>query len=175
MAIWNIDAAHTNVGFSVKHMMVSKVRGNFTNFEGTIEGDPEDLTSAKVQFKIKVESINTSNEDRDNHLRSADFFDAETYPDITFTSTIIEKKDDNEYDVTGDLTIKGVTKPVTLEAEFEGKGVNPWGQEVAGFTVEGKLSRKEFGLTWNQALETGGVLVGDEIKLIIELEANPAQ
>lgn len=175
MAVWNIDASHTNVGFTVKHMMVSKVRGNFTDFEGTIEGDPVDLTSSKVEFKINVDSINTSSEDRDNHLRSADFFEVENHPHMTFTSKNIVKEDDDEYEITGDLTIKGVTKEVTLEAEYEGKGVNPWGQEVVGFTVEGKINRKDFGLTWNQALETGGVLVSDTIKIVIELEANPAQ
>ena len=175
MAVWNIDATHTNVGFTVKHMMVSKVRGNFNQFEGTIEGDPTDLANSKVQFKIDVDSINTSNEDRDNHLRSADFFDVENYPEMTFTSTKIVQTDDDEYEITGDLTMKGVTKEVTLEAEFEGKGVNPWGQEVVGFSVEGKVNRKDFGLTWNQTLETGGVLVSETIKIVIELEANPAQ
>lgn len=174
MAIWNIDKSHTNIGFTVKHMMVSKVRGNFTDFEGTIEGNPEDLSSCKVEFKVNINSINTTNEDRDNHLRSEDFFHAEKYPAMTFTSTSIERKDDDEYEVTGDLTIKGVTNQVTFEAEYEGKAVNPWGQEVVGFTIDGKVNRKDFGLTWNQALETGGVLVGESIKVAIELEANPS-
>ena len=175
MTVWNIDKAHTNVGFTVKHMMVSKVRGKFNDFEGTIKGDPTDLTNCEIEFKINVDSIDTSNEDRDNHLRSADFFDVENYPEMTFTSTKIVQTDDDEYEITGDLTMKGVTKEVTLEAEFEGKGVNPWGQEVVGFSVEGKVNRKDFGLTWNQTLETGGVLVSETIKIVIELEANPAQ
>lgn len=173
MAKWIVDASHTNIGFTVKHMMVSKVRGSFTGIEGTIDGDPEELTSANIEFKVDMATINTHNEDRDNHLRSADFFDVEAHPQMTFVSTDIQKVDDSEYNVTGDLTIKGVTKKATFEAEYEGRATNPWGQEVVGYTVEGKISRKEFDLTWNQALETGGVLVGDDIKIAIEIEATP--
>lgn len=173
MAKWIVDASHTNIGFTVKHMMVSKVRGSFTGIEGTIDGDPEELTSANIEFKVDMATINTHNEDRDNHLRSADFFDVEAHPQMTFVSTDIQKVDDSEYKVTGDLTIKGVTKKATFEAEYEGRATNPWGQEVVGYTVEGKISRKEFDLTWNQALETGGVLVGDDIKIAIEIEATP--
>lgn len=175
MATWKVDASHTRVGFTVKHMMVSKVKGSFVAVDGTIEGNPEDLTGANINFTIDTNSINTNSEDRDNHLRSADFFDAETYPQMTFVSTDIVKTDDDEYDVTGDLTIKGVTKKVTFEAEFEGIATNPWGVQIAAFEIEGKISRKEFGLTWNQALEAGGVLVGDDIKISIDLQANPAQ
>lgn len=174
MVAWKVDASHTNVGFSVKHMMVSKVRGRFTGVEGAIDGNPEDLTDAKISFKIDAATIHTNSDDRDNHLRSEDFFDVEKYPEITFTSTEIVKTDDGEYDVTGDMTIKDVTKKVTFEAEFTGSGKNPWGVDVVAFEVEGKISRKEFGLTWNQALETGGVLVGDDIKIDIELQVNPA-
>src|SRR5690625_3985093 len=123
MAKWNVDVAHTNVGFQVKHMMVSKVRGNFTDFSGTIKGNPEDLATAKVDFEVKLDSINTSNENRDNHLRSADFFEVEKYPKMTFTSTDIKEKGNNEYDLVGDLTIKGVTKEVSFDTVFEGKGV----------------------------------------------------
>ncbi|MCG7346369.1 YceI family protein [Sporosarcina sp. ACRSL] len=175
MATWNVDAAHTSVGFSVKHMMVSKVKGSFAGVEGTIEGNPEDLTDAKINFTIDANTINTNAADRDNHLRSADFFETEKFPHLTFVSTNIVKTDEDEYEVTGDLTIKDVTKQVTFEAEFEGIGTNPWGVQVAAFEVEGKISRKDFGLTWNQALEAGGVLVGDEIKISIDLQANPAQ
>jgi len=174
MSTWNIDVAHTNLGFTVKHMMVSKVRGNFNEFEGAIEGNPEDLVSSKVSFKVDMNSINTNNEDRDNHLRSEDFFEVEKYPTMDFESTKIVKTDDDEYDVTGNLTIKGITKEVTFNAEYEGKATDPWGQEVVGFAVEGNIDRKEFGLTWNQALETGGFLVGEKIKIAIDLEANPA-
>ena len=175
MAKWNVDVSHTNVGFQVKHMMVSKVRGNFTDFSGTIEGNPEDLATAKVDFEVKLDSINTSNENRDNHLRSADFFEVEKYPKMTFTSTDIKEKGNNEYDLVGDLTIKGVTKEVSFDTVFEGKGVYPNGNEVVGFTANGKIDRKEFGLTWNQALETGGFVVGDNIDISIEVEANPAK
>lgn len=172
---WNVDASHTGVGFSVKHMMVSKVRGRFTGVEGNVVGNPEDLTTAKIDFKIDTTTIHTNSEDRDNHLRSADFFDTETFPTITFVSTDIVKTKNNEYDITGDMTIKDVTKKITFEAEYEGAGKNPWGVDVAAFEVEGKISRKEFGLTWNQALEAGGVLVGDDIKITIDLQLNPAQ
>ncbi|MDN4606369.1 YceI family protein [Sporosarcina highlanderae] len=175
MATWKVDASHTSVGFSVKHMMVSKVKGSFSGVEGTIEGDIEDLTGASISFTIDASTINTNSVDRDNHLRSADFFDVENFPSITFVSTDIVKKGEGEYDITGDLTMRGVSKKVTLEAEYEGTGVNPWGVQVAAFEVEGKVSRKEFELTWNQALEAGGVLVGDDIKISIDLQANPAQ
>ena len=173
MATWKIDAAHTNVGSSVKHMMVSNVRGRFTGVEGTIAGNPKDLANTKINFKIDVSTIHTNNEDRDNHLRSDDFFDVENHPHITFISTDIIKTGDNEYDITGDMTMKGETKKTTFKAVYEGSAKNPWDVEVVAFEAEGKVSRKEFGLTWNQALETGGVLVGDEIKISIELQANP--
>jgi len=175
MTKFNLDAAHSTIDFSVKHMMVSKVKGSFTNFTANLEGNTEDLTGATISVDIDVKSINSNNEDRDNHLRSGDFFDVETYPSIKFVATDIKKKDDGEYDVTGDLTIKDVTKPVTFDVEYGGKGTNPWGQEVVAFSAETKVNRKEFGLTWNQALETGGVLVGEDIKITVELELNPAQ
>ena len=175
MSKWVVDASHTSIGFSVKHMMVSKVRGRFTGIEGTIEGNPEDLTGANINFTLDVATIHTNSEDRDNHLRSGDFFDVEKYPNLSFVSTDIVKTGDNEYDVTGDLTIKDVTKKETFKAVYEGSGKNPWGVDVVAFEVEGKISRKEFGLTWNQALEAGGVLVGDDITITIEAQANPAQ
>lgn len=173
MKKWTIDPAHSEIGFSVKHMMISKVKGSFESFEAVVEANEEDLNGALIDFKINVASINTNNEDRDNHLRSADFFDAETYPEIKFSANDITKKG-NDYELTGDLTIKGVTRPVTFEVEYGGKGTNPWGQEVVAFSAEGKVNRRDFGLTWNQALETGGVLVGEDIKIMLELEANPA-
>lgn len=173
MKKWNVDAAHSTLGFSVKHMMVSKVRGSFGDFGAEVEANETDLTAANIAFNIQVASINTGNEDRDNHLRSADFFDAETYPEIKFVANNITKKDD-DYEIAGDITIKDVTKPIVFEAEYGGKGTNPWGQEVVAFSAETKLNREEFGLTWNQALETGGVLVGKDIKITIDLEANPA-
>ena len=173
MTKWNVDQSHSAVGFEVKHMMVSKVKGQFISYTADVEAsDLADLTTASIAFKFDVASINTNNEDRDNHLKSADFFDVEAYPAITFTATNITKKGD-DYNVTGDLTIKDVTKPVTFDVEYGGKGTNPWGVEVYGFEAETKINREEFGLTWNAALETGGVLVGKEIKIKVELEINP--
>lgn len=173
MKKWTVDTAHSEVGFSVKHMMISKVKGSFSSYEAVIEANEEDLQGALIDFKIDVASINTNNTDRDNHLRSADFFDAEQFPYITFKANDIVKKGD-EYELTGDLTMKGVTRPTTFEVEYGGKGTNPWGVEVVAFSVEGKVNRKDFGLTWNQALETGGVMVGEDIKITLELEGNPA-
>jgi len=175
MAKWVIDKAHSEIGFEVKHMMVSKVRGHFESYEAEIEADDlTDLTNGKVSFTFDVASINTKLADRDNHLKSADFFDVEKYPTITFKSTEVKKKDDDEYEVTGDLTIKDVTKPVTFKVEFNGKGKNPWGVEVYGFEAEAKINREDFGLTWNAMLETGGVLVGKDVKIKAALEVNPA-
>lgn len=173
MKKWTVDAAHSEVGFSVKHMMISKVKGSFGSYDAVVEANEENLQGASIDFKIDVASINTNNADRDAHLRSADFFDAEQYPYITFKANDIVKKGD-EYELTGDLTMKGVTRPATFEVEYGGKGTNPWGVEVVAFNVEGKVNRKDFGLTWNQALETGGVLVGEDIKISLDLQANPA-
>lgn len=168
---WKVDAAHSHIGFSVRHMMISRVKGAFNNFEATVEADPNDLTTADIYVEIDIASIDTRNEDRDNHLKSADFFDVEKYPKMTFKATNIVKKGDNEYDLTGDVTLHGVTKPVTFSATFEGVGKDPWGNEVAGLSATGKLKRSEFGLTWNNTLETGGVLVGDDVNISIEIEA----
>ncbi|GKV67497.1 MULTISPECIES: YceI family protein [Sporosarcina] len=175
MTSWTVDNSHSSIGFSVKHMMVSKVKGTFEEYTATVEAaDLADLTNANISFVIQTASINTKSEDRDNHLRGEDFFDAERYPTITFQSKNI-KKDGDDYKVTGDLTIKDVTKPVTFDVEYNGKATNPWGVETYGFEGSAKLNREEFGLTWNTALETGGVLVGKDIKIELELEVNPAQ
>jgi len=175
MAKWNIDLGHSAINFQVKHMMVSKVKGVFDSYSADIEAaDLSDLTTANISITIDAASINTRSEDRDNHLKAADFFDTEQYPNITFKSTSITKKSGGEYAVTGDLTIKDVTKSVTFDTEFNGKGTNPWGQEVYGFEAETTINREDFGLTWNAALETGGVLVGKDIKISVELEVNPA-
>mgnify|MGYP000400680510 FL=1 len=167
---WVVDAAHSLAEFSVKHMMIATVKGRFTQIEGRIEADPEDIPSASFEGSVTVASINTADEARDQHLRSADFFDAENYPTLTFKSTRIER-DGDDYKMTGDLTIRGVTRPVTFDLEFEGTGKDPWGNEKIGFSATTKISRKEFGLTWNAALETGGVLVGDQVKIELHLEA----
>lgn len=174
MSKWVVDKAHSAIGFEVKHMMVSKVRGHFDSYTAEIEAaDPTDLTTASITFKFDVASITTNENDRDTHLKSGDFFDAATFPAIDFKSTKIEK-DGDDYKVTGDLTIKDVTKPVTFDVEFGGKGTNPWGVEVYGYEAEAKINREEFGLTWNAALETGGILVGRDVKIKVELEVNPA-
>ncbi|WP_400246132.1 YceI family protein [Niallia sp. JL1B1071] len=174
MAKWTVDQSHSSVGFEVKHMMVSKVKGQFSSYTADVEAaDLTDLTTASIAFKLDIASINTHSEDRDNHLKSGDFFDKEKYPTIDFNSTSITK-DGDDYKVTGDLTIKDVTKPVTFDVEFGGKGTNPWGVEVYGFEAEAKINREDFGLTWNAVLESGGVLVGKDIKIKVELEVNPA-
>lgn len=169
---WLVDNAHSNVDFSVRHMMVSKVKGSFNDFQAEVEADPNDLTTATLNFTIDVASIDTRNEDRDNHLRSADFFDVEQFPTLTFTSTSIEKQGGDNYAVTGDVTMHGVTKPETFNVSFEGVAKDPMsGAEKAGFSVEGTLKRSEYGLTWNAGLETGGVLVGDDVKIFLEIQA----
>ncbi|WP_431029274.1 YceI family protein [Lysinibacillus sp. LZ02] len=174
MTKYTVDQSHSHIGFQVKHMMVSKVKGGFDSYTAEVEAtNLADLTDANISFEFDVASINTKSEDRDNHLKSADFFDVAQYPTIQFQSTDIIKSGDR-YEVSGNLTIKDVTKQVTFHTAFNGKGTNPWGQEVYGFEAEAKINREEFGLTWNAALETGGVLVGKEIKIIVELELNPA-
>lgn len=172
---WIVDGAHTSVAFTVKHMMFSKVKGTFSDVEGTLTGSPDHFTEANIAFSIDVASINTNNEDRDNHLRSDDFFSVDEFPKMTFTSTSITQKDDDEYEITGDMTIKGVTKPATFKAEYEGTGKNPWGVDVIAYEVQGKIKREDFGLTWNQVLEAGGVLVGSDINISLDVQLNPAQ
>jgi polyisoprenoid-binding protein YceI len=169
---WAVDASHSSIEFTVKHMMISKVKGAFNEFDAQIEADANDLTTADVQFSIDLNSVDTRAKDRDDHLRSADFFDVENHPKMTFKSTNIVKTGENEYDVTGDLTIRDVTRPETFAVTFEGAGTNPWGAEVSGFSGVGKIKRSDYGLTWNAALETGGVLVGDEVKISLEIQAS---
>ncbi|RMG83205.1 MAG: polyisoprenoid-binding protein [Chloroflexi bacterium] len=171
MPTWNIDPAHTGVEFSVRHMMVSKVRGKFTGVSGTIEFDPENPTTGAVDVTIDAATINTGVEDRDNHLRSADFLEVEKYPTITFKSTKVEPTGENTAKVYGNLTIHGVTREVVLEAEYNGSGTSPYGQTIVGFSATTKINREDFGLTWNVALEAGGWLVGKEITISLEVEA----
>lgn len=162
---WSIDPTHSEVQFKVKHLVISTVTGSFQNFEGTVETEGDDFSNAKVNFSLDVTSINTNQEQRDGHLRSADFFDAEKYPHIKFESTSVTKEGDDEYKLTGNLTIKDVTKPVTLKVEHGGKATDFYGNTKAGFEIEGKINRKEFGLTWNGVTEAGAIVVGEDVKL----------
>ena len=168
---WTLDPTHSEIAFSVKHMMISKVKGGFNKFDAKIVADPTDLTTAEIEFTIDIASIDTRNEDRDNHLRSADFFEVEKYPSLTFKATSIEKTDDDEYAVTGDVNLHGVTRQETFNITFEGQGKDPWGNEKAGFSGKTKIKRSDYNLTWNAALETGGVLVGDQITINLEIQA----
>ncbi|MBP1967017.1 YceI family protein [Paenibacillus aceris] len=167
---WAVDASHSSIDFSVRHMMIAKVKGTFHSFEAQIEADAEDLTSANILFQVDISSIDTRNSDRDTHLRSADFFDSEQHPTMTFQSTQITKTSDGEYAVTGNLSMHGVTKPETFDVTFEGVGKDPWGNEKVGFSAVGSIKRADYGLTYNAVLETGGVLIGDEVKISIEIE-----
>lgn len=171
---WIVDASHSSVEFSVKHLMIAKVKGSFHKFDAEIEADLNDLTSAKVVVNIDLASVDTRNEDRDNHLRSADFFDVENTPSLTFVVSTITKTADDEYDVVGDVTLHGVTKQETFKLTYEGSSTDPWGNQKAGFSATGVIKRSDYGLTYNAALETGGVLIGDEVKVSIELEAQKA-
>lgn len=167
---WHIDPAHSQVEFGVRHMMISTVKGFFTGVEGAIHLDEEDLSAAGVEVTIDASSVDTRNEDRDNHLRSGDFLNVETHPSITFRSRSVKGTLDS-FQVTGDLTIRGETREVEFQAEKQGGGTDPWGNQRLGFRGETKISREDFGLTWNQALETGGVLVGDEVRIVLEIQA----
>jgi polyisoprenoid-binding protein YceI len=166
---WTIDPTHTEIGFSVRHL-VSKVRGTFESFEGTIVKN-DDVTASTVNVSVDLSSINTGTADRDNHLRSADFFEVETFPKMTFVSTGIVQKSDTDFVVSGDLTIKGVTKPVELATEFLGEGGDPWGGTRVGIEATAEISRKEFGIDFNIPLEGGKVMVGDKISIHINAEA----
>ena len=168
---WNLDTVHSGINFSVRHMVVSKVRCRFTKFTGNVELDESDLARSVVEATIDASSIDTGTAQRDDHLRSADFFDVEHFPQIRFRSTGIEKLGEDRYRLTGELTIRDVTRPIALDAEYGGRGKDPWGNERVGFTVKGALDRKDFGLKWNQSLETGGVLVSDRVELELELQA----
>ena len=167
---WQIDKAHTNVMFSIRHMMITKVRGSFEKLDGIVELDEQHPENTQVEINIETASVNTRDEKRDAHLRSADFFNAEQYPLMTFKSKRVELTGENIARLVGDLTIRDVTKEVSLEVEYNGMLKNPWGMTSAGFAATAKINRKDWGLTWNVALETGGMLVGEEVDLTIELE-----
>lgn len=165
---WAFDPAHSELTFKVKHMMISNVKGGFNSFSVAVDG--EDILKSSLAVTVDASSINTNNTDRDNHLKSADFFDVENHKELTFKSTSFKQKDDDEYELKGVLTIKGISKEIALEVEFGGINKDPWGNEKAGFSIKGKINRKDWGLNWNAALETGGILVGEEVKIEGDLE-----
>jgi polyisoprenoid-binding protein YceI len=167
---WKLDPSHSTIEFSVKHMMITTVRGAFTSFDGTLQLDEQNPAASHIEGTVDVASINTNESQRDDHLRSADFFDAENYPQMSFRSTHVEHSGGDNFKLYGDLTIKDVTREVVFDVVNEGQGQDPWGNQRWGFSAATKLSRKDFGLTWNVALETGGWLVGDEVKVAIELQ-----
>jgi len=170
MATWNLDKSHSEIEFKVKHMMISNVKGQFEDFDVTLESDSEDISQGKVNVKINTDSINTKSEQRDAHLKGEDFFNVSSFPTIEFNSTEINKISSEEYSITGELTIKDVKKQVTFNVEFGGLAKDPWGNQKIGYTVTGKINRQEFGLTWNAALETGGVMVSDDVRFQADLQ-----
>lgn len=167
---WNLDPTHSEVTFKVKHMMITNVSGNFSDFKVNTSTEGEDFSKSEISFSANTASINTGNEQRDGHLKSPDFFDAEKFGEINFKAAKIEKTDADNYKVSGNLTIKDVTKPVILYAEHGGIQKDPWGNIKTGFTISGKINRSDFGLTWNAALETGGVMVSDEVRISAEIQ-----
>jgi polyisoprenoid-binding protein YceI len=168
VSTWQLDASHSSIGFSVKHLMIATVKGSFGKYEVSFSGNEENLSKATVTAKIDPASINTGNDQRDSHLKSADFFDAEKYPEITFVGKKIVGDAFGDFKLVGDLTMHGATKEITLDATFEGRAKDPWGNSRLGYTAKGKINRTDFGLGWNQALEAGGVLVSEEVKIAIE-------
>lgn len=168
---YTIDPSHSRLGFVARHAMVTKVRGNFNGFEGSFKADGDDPTNSSAQVVIQAASIDTRNEDRDGHLRSNDFFAMDEHPTIRFESTEIERVNETDFKVTGDLTIRGTTKPVTLDLEFTGSAVDPWGNTRVGFEGTTEINRKEWGLNWNAALDAGGVLVSEKVTIEVEISA----
>src|ERR1700749_313551 len=167
---WSIDPMHSEVQFKVKHLVISTVSGFFKSFEGTVETENDDFSDAKIEFSIDINSVDTNQSQRDEHLKSPEFFDAAKYPHITFKSTSFTKTGDDEYALKGNLTVKDVTKPVTLDVEFGGSTADFYGNTKAGFEVTGKRNRKEFGLTWDGVTEAGSIVVGEDIKLLINIQ-----
>lgn len=174
MAQWNIDPVHSEIKFKVKHLVVSTVTGQFRSFRGSVRANAPDFSDARIQFEADVDSISTNNDQRDGHLKSADFFDAANYPKISFVSTSIKRKGDGKYELAGAMTLRGTNRPVLLDVTFNGTAMGFDG-EVAGFEIIGKLNRQEFGLRWNAMTEAGGVVVSDEVKLEIAVELKRAE
>jgi polyisoprenoid-binding protein YceI len=167
---WALDPAHSEIQFKVKHLMITTVTGHFGEFEGNVETDDEDFGSAVISFRAKTASINTNSEQRDGHLKSDDFFASEKYPWLSFTNGRLTKTGDNEFELSGEMTIRDVTKPVNFKAELGGIEKDPWGNQKAGFSIEGKINRKDFGLTWNAITESGGMLVSEDVKILAEVQ-----
>lgn len=168
--LWTIDPAHSEILFKIRHMMITNVKGEFRKFDATAKTDGNDFSTAKIEVVIDASSIFTNNDDRDNHLRSGDFFHVENHEEIRFESTGMTKKGSDEYELTGNLTMKGITNEIKLDVEFGGLINDPYGNEKAGFSVSGKFSRKEWGLNWNAAIEAGGVMVSDEVRINAEVQ-----
>jgi polyisoprenoid-binding protein YceI len=166
---WNVDAAHSAIEFAVRHLMLSTVKGHFTDFSGTVTADESNPSSSQIEVTIQVASIDTRQPDRDGHLKSADFFDVEKYPTITFKGKRVSGDVKGDFTLTGDLTMHGATKEITLDVTHEGRGIDPWGNDRAGFSAKGKLDRRDWGLTWNQPLQDG-VAVGHEVKITLDVE-----
>jgi polyisoprenoid-binding protein YceI len=169
---WNLDKAHSSIGFSIKHMVISEVTGNFKDFDVSFKSTKSDFTDASVDAAIKVASINTDNEKRDGHLKTDDFFNAEKFPVITFKSTSFEKVGDNKYKITGDLTIRDVTKKVTFDATYNGSIKAPWGAQIYSWKATISINRFDYGLKWNKAIEAGGLIAGDTVNITLNLELN---
>lgn len=167
---WTLDSAHSEIGFKVRHLVITNVSGKFDSFEGSVTSSSEDFADAQINFSADINSINTGNEQRDGHLKSDDFFNAEQFPKLTFTSTSFKKVSGEQYKLEGHMTIRDITKPVILDVEFGGTIVDPWGNLKAGFEINGKINRKDFNLKWDALTETGGAVVSDEVKLHIHIE-----
>jgi polyisoprenoid-binding protein YceI len=172
---WNIDAAHSQITFTVRHMVFAKVRGKFGKWTGTLQLDPADLGKSQVEVTIDAGSVDTSDAQRDGHLKSPDFFDVAKFPALTFKSKSVQTRGADKARITGDLTLHGVTKEIALDAELSGRGKDPWGNERVGFSATAAVDRTEFGLNFNQVLETGGVLVGNKVDIDIDLQAIKAK
>ena len=170
-AKWLVDPAHSSLDFSIKHMALAKVKGSFHTFEGSIEGDPKDLTSGKVRFSANIESIDTRNQERDHHLRTADFFDAEKYPKMTFESSQIERKEEGTYEVSGELAIHGFSRTEVFQVTYEGEAKDQDGKWRAGFSGAGAIDRRNYGIGWNQEMEAGRFMIGNTVNIYIEIEA----
>lgn len=170
MSNYKIDPSHSEVSFKVKHLMISTVTGQFAAFDASMQSESSDFTDAQITFSADISSISTNNSQRDEHLKSADFFDAANHPQMTFTSTAMRKKDAENYELEGELSLRGVSKPVTLQVEYAGRMTDPYGQEKHGFEISGKINRKDFGLTWSAVTEAGGVVVSDDVKIAVNAQ-----